>query len=113
MKGCSTNGKRAGGSAHQGGGDELPPWLIILLREPEKVLRRLPRDLREDIDDCLYGRSGLAYNPRPKGCCLLKGQRLDRITVRHDWRIIYDVDDERQEVVVAEIGPRGGVYRER
>lgn len=88
---------------------EPSPWLVILLKEPEKVLWRLPRDLREDIDARLQT---LAHNPRPEDCTMLKGSRLYRIKVRRDWRIIYDVDDERREVVVAEIGPRGSIYRD-
>lgn len=92
-----------------GRGAEPPPWLVILLKEPEKILQRLPRDLREDIDRRL---TALARNPRPDDCTMLKGSRLYRVKVHHDWRIIYDIDDERHEVVVAEIGPRGGVYRD-
>ncbi len=92
-----------------GQGGEPPSWLVTLLKEPEKVLRRLPRDLREDIDSRL---TALARDPRPEACTAPKGSRLYRIKARHDWRIIYGVDDERHEVIVAEIGLRGSVYRD-
>jgi len=88
------------------------PFVVLVrfrLKEPEKILRRLPRDLCEDIDSRLLD---LARNPRPNDCVMLKGTHLYRIKVRHDWRIIYDVGDERREIVVAEIGPRGGVHSE-
>lgn len=112
MKDCSTNDQPAGRAAGQGRGAEPRPRLVILLKEPEKILGRLPRDLREDIDRRLHGPGGLAQNPRPEDCVMLKGFRLYRIKVRHDWRIIYGVDDERQEVVVTEIAPRSGAYRD-
>jgi mRNA-degrading endonuclease RelE of RelBE toxin-antitoxin system len=107
MKDCSTNDPPAG----RGRDPESPPWVVILLKEPEKMLRRLPRDLREEIDRRLHGPGGLAEDPRPEDCVMLKGFRLYRIKVRHDWRIIYDVDDERREVVVTQIVPRSGAYR--
>ena len=110
MKDYSTNDGPACGASNEGGDEVSPPWAVILLKEPEKIVRRLPRDLREDIDRCL---KELAHNPRPGDCSMRKGSRLYRVKIRHDWRIIYDVDDERKAVVIAEIGPRGSIYRDR
>ena len=83
-------------------------WRVIVLRDPEKVLARLPKDLRHrlrvDIDQ-------LAHNPRPHGCKKLVGYRdLYRVRVG-DWRVTYAIKDAELIVLVVEVAPRGGAYR--
>ena len=83
-------------------------WQVILTRQPERILRRLPRDLLRRIDRKLLE---LAIDPRPEGCKQLTGyESLYRVRVG-DWRITYEVEDDRLIVLVLEIAPRGGAYR--
>ncbi len=87
-----------------------PPrrYTVLLERQPEKILRRLPRDLLRRIDAVLRN---LATEPRPPGCIKLTGhETLYRLRVG-DWRIIYAIDDDALIVLVIEISPRGDAYR--
>jgi len=83
-------------------------WQVILEQQPQKMLRRLPRDMRERVDRVLLA---LTDNPRPHGCKKLTGHELYRIRVG-EWRIIYAVEDDRLIVLVLEIAPRGSAYRD-
>jgi mRNA interferase RelE/StbE len=83
-------------------------WEIILHRQAERVLRRLPQDLQQRIDRAILG---LAEDPRPPGCRKLKGHdKFYRVRVG-SWRISYAVEDERLIIVILEVAPRGGAYR--
>ena len=54
----------------------------------------------------------LANDPRPEGVKKLTGvDNLYRIRVG-DWRVIYAIEDDRLIVLVLEISPRGGAYRD-
>lgn len=87
---------------------ESGPWQVILLREPKKVLAKVPADLRRRLLTALHG---LADDPRPAGCKRLKGHNLFRVRVG-DWRITYAVEDDKLIVLVTEVAPRGGAYRD-
>ncbi len=84
-------------------------YTVILERRVEQALRRLPRDVLIRVDRLLLS---LAADPRPVGCKKLKGHdNLYRLRIG-DWRLIYTVEDDRLVVLVVEIAPRGGVYRD-
>jgi mRNA interferase RelE/StbE len=53
---------------------------------------------------------GLALEPRPHGSTKLAGRRDYRVRVG-DWRIVYEVDDQRRRVVLIRIAHRSDVYR--
>jgi len=83
-------------------------WQIMLLRQPEKVLRRLPKDLLQRTRVAIHG---LAENPRPPGCKKLSGyENLYRVRVGQ-WRISYAIENDRLVILVLEIAPRGDAYR--
>ena len=85
------------------------PWRVVVLREPQKVLERLPRNLRERLAAAI---DGLSEDPRPPGCKRLKGyDGLYRVRVG-DWRIVCSVRDDKLIVLVVEVTPRGGAYRD-
>ena len=86
----------------------MPPWYSIEVQQSaEKVLRRLPRDLKEHITAVIFA---LETNPRPPGAIALKGQyNTWRIRVG-DWRVIYTIEDDQLIILVVKIGPRD-VYR--
>ena len=88
--------------------DQSPDWQIILTRQPQKVLRRLPKDLLQRIDLQFVA---LSKNPRPAGSKKLSGfDNLYRVRVG-DWRISYAIEEERLVILVLEIAPRGNAYR--
>ena len=79
-------------------------WQVIVLREPEKLLTRLPRDVRQRLSKAI---DDLETNPHPSGSERLTGYDLYRLRVG-DWRIIYQIKDNQLLVLVLEIGTRGG-----
>lgn len=88
--------------------EEPERWQIVLLRQPEKVLRRLPKDFLQRMRIAIRG---LAENPRPPGCKKLSGyENLYRIRVGQ-WRISYAIENDRLVILVLEIAPRGDAYR--
>ena len=84
-------------------------WHIIIHRKAEKVLKRLDGDTLNRVRRAI---SSLANEPRPGGVKKLAGyESLYRIRVG-DWRIIYAIEEDRLIVLVLEISPRGGAYRD-
>ncbi|HOG47985.1 MAG TPA: type II toxin-antitoxin system RelE/ParE family toxin [Anaerolineae bacterium] len=85
-----------------------PHCQISVDRSVDKVLERLPRNLRQR----LWGKiDSLGDDPRPRGCVALKGHELYRVRAG-DWRIIYQVRDKALRVLVVDVGPSGGVYED-
>ena len=73
----------------------------------EKELRKLPHAVMPRIVDAVRA---LGETPRPHGCLKLSGSQSWRIRIG-DYRVIYDIDDQRQPVVVLHIGHRRAAYR--
>lgn len=83
-------------------------YRIEVERQAERMLRRLPKDLLERMRTAVRG---LAAEPRPVGCKRLAGYaNLYRIRVG-DWRIVYAIEDDDLLVLILDISPRGGAYR--
>ncbi len=83
-------------------------WKVRLKRQPEKILRRIPRTHRERIRTAIRS---LANNPYLAGSVKFEGfNDLYRIRVG-DWRIVYAVDNDELIILVVRIAPRGNVYR--
>ena len=80
---------------------------IAILRRAQKELAQLPSPAYESVRDAI---GALAETPRPAGCRKLSGREGWRIRVG-DYRIIYEIDDERQRVTVLHVGHRRDVYR--
>jgi mRNA interferase RelE/StbE len=54
----------------------------------------------------------LADDPRPPACKAMAGQRVGTYRVRTgDYRIVYEVHDDRLVVLVIRVGHRREVYR--
>jgi mRNA interferase RelE/StbE len=72
-------------------------------------LEHLPGKLRRSIEQRLLS---LEDNPRPRGALMLKGERHSGWRIRAGmYRILYQIDDSRQQVDVYFIGPRDQAYR--
>ncbi len=82
-------------------------WRIIMGRQPEKALRRLPQKLGKRIDRAILS---LADNPRPSGHKrLVNFENLYRIRVGR-WRVIYTIRDEELVILIVRVAPRGSAY---
>jgi mRNA interferase RelE/StbE len=85
-----------------------PTYRLLIKQQPQKVLRRVPSDIRKRIDLKI---KDFSTNPRPEGCKKLMGyDNLYRIRVGN-WRISYAVEDEELILLILEISPRGDAYR--
>ena len=84
-------------------------YTVIVERQVERALRRLPQQILTRVDRMLLG---LADEPRPAGCKKLRGyENLYRLRAG-DWRLIYAIEDDELVVLVIEIAPRGEAYRD-
>ena len=81
----------------------------------------LTRPAEKDIlglDDDAYSRvaraiTGLQDNPRPTGARKLRSQRYAWRLRVGDYRVLYEVDEQRHTVTVYRVRHRREVYRER
>ena len=87
---------------------EKRQYRVQIQKPAKRVLARLPQDLLRRITAAI---SALAYEPRPFGYRKLAGVE-DSYRIRvGDWHIIYTIEDDILLVVVIEVAPRGGAYR--
>jgi mRNA interferase RelE/StbE len=82
-------------------------YAVEMLRSAQKQLTRLPAEHQERI---LVAMEALADEPRPQGCSKLTGRDAWRIRVG-DYRIIYEIFDDRRVVIVVVVGHRKDAYR--
>ncbi len=82
-------------------------YAVEVLRSAQKQLERVPRDRQEQILSVL---AELADVPRPEGCMKLAGREAWRIRVG-DYRIVYEIRDERRVVIVVVVAHRKDAYR--
>jgi mRNA interferase RelE/StbE len=82
-------------------------YAISIQRRAQKELSQLPPGAYEPIREAI---SGLAHNPRPVGCQKLTARSGWRIRVG-DFRVIYEIDDKKETVLILHIGHRRDIYR--
>lgn len=88
--------------------DRQEQWRVIVMKQPQKALRRMPKNLRERIREIIWT---LAENPYPSGYKKLVGFKNNyRIRVG-DWRIVYTIENDQLLVLVIRIAPRGEAYQ--
>ena len=74
----------------------------------QRTLGKLPKNRQRQIQLRI---DALAEDPRPPGCVKLTGQEnLWRVRVG-DWRIIYEVHDDRRVVIILIVAHRRESYR--
>lgn len=83
--------------------------IILADRKVEKALDGLPGPLFERVKEAILS---LKEKPRRRGAKKLKGklEGVWRIRVR-DYRILYDIDEEKKVVVILGILHRRTAYR--
>jgi mRNA interferase RelE/StbE len=83
---------------------------VTLAPAADRQLRKLPISVQVQIVRAL---ETLEANPRPRGVVKRQGEdALFRIRVG-DWRIVYQIQDDRLMVLVVRIGHRRDVYRKK
>ena len=83
-------------------------YQVEIARRAVKVLAALPRKEQQRVRAAI---DLLSEQPRPPGCRRLVGeQHAYRVRVG-DYRIVYEVHDQRLVIRVVRIGHRRDVYR--
>jgi mRNA interferase RelE/StbE len=81
---------------------------IIIRPSAEKCLDKIPRPDRRRLVDAM---EELRDNPRPAGVVKLAGdENLWRIRIG-DYRVVYEIHDDRLVVLVLRVAHRKDVYR--
>jgi mRNA interferase RelE/StbE len=84
------------------------PYTVELSAHAQRQFDKLPLSVQGRI---LPKLQALVSVPRPSGCKKLEGASdLYRIRVG-DYRVIYEVQDERLLILVIEVGHRREIYR--
>jgi mRNA interferase RelE/StbE len=83
-------------------------YQVVVPTSVARALAKLPRNRQRQIQSRI---DALADEPRPPGCVKLVGQEnLWRIRVG-DWRVIYEIHDDRRILIVVIIAHRRESYR--
>ena len=84
-------------------------YKIIFKKEAAKSLEKLPRNVAKMIREKL---AAIAVNPYADHPNAKKLQVRDGYRLRvGDWRVIYEIQNERLVILVLKVAPRGEVYR--
>ena len=82
-------------------------YALLIERRAQRSLSRITVQDRERISDAIRR---LAEEPRPHGVKKLSGRDAWRIRVG-DYRILYEIHDERLLILVIDVGHRREIYR--
>jgi len=82
-------------------------YRIEILRSAQKQLRKIDRSSQKRIIGAVYA---LAENPRPSDCKKLSGRLAWRIRVG-EYRVIYEIHDNRLLILIVAMGGRKDIYR--
>jgi mRNA interferase RelE/StbE len=86
----------------------MAEYRVIFKPSADRWLLRLPVDVQRRI---VREVAALAFNPRPAGVVKLAGtENLWRIRIGN-YRVIYEIDDDRLIVLVLRVAHRKDVYR--
>ncbi|MGH3545444.1 MAG: type II toxin-antitoxin system RelE family toxin [Mycobacteriales bacterium] len=84
-------------------------YQVEVKRAALKYIAKLPRAARQRMDAAV---SALATDPHPSAAeRLINGETGWRLRVG-DWRVLYDVYDDRLVVEVVRVTPRGDAYKQ-
>jgi mRNA interferase RelE/StbE len=83
-------------------------YSVVTTKTFEKALKKLPANWQERI---LAKIREVAAAPYAANINLMKLQGRAGYRLRvGDWRVIYELQDDRLVMLVLEVGPRGGIY---
>ena len=85
----------------------MASYSVEIKRSAAKEIEALPpKDRRRVVTKI----EGLSRNPRPPGCEKLSGQEKYRLR-QGDYRILYEIIDQRLLLTVVRVGNRRDAYR--
>lgn len=84
----------------------MASYEIVFKRSVKKDLCKIDR---EQLGPILRRIESLADDPRPPGCKKLKGEAVYRVR-QGNYRIVYEIIDDRLVVIVVAVGSRGSIY---
>ncbi len=83
-------------------------YRVVTAKSFSKALAKLPMNLQKRIVAKIRE---VAANPYVPNHNVTKLQGRDGYRLRvGDWRVIYELQDDRLVMLVLEVGPRGGIY---
>jgi mRNA interferase RelE/StbE len=83
-------------------------YTVVTTKSFEKTLATLPASWQKRIVAKIRE---VAYDPYAPNNNLKKLQGRDGYRLRvGDWRVIYELQNDRLLMLVLEVGPRGGIY---
>jgi Cytotoxic translational repressor of toxin-antitoxin stability system len=82
-------------------------YSVLILPSALKSLNKLPEPVKKLIDKKI---NSLSENPRPHGCKKLIADDAWRVRIG-DYRVIYEINDQKITVIIVKIGNRKEVYR--
>jgi mRNA interferase RelE/StbE len=85
----------------------MAAYELVFRKSVAKELRSLPK---RDLQRVLSRIDTLADEPRPAGAEKLSGRELYRIR-QGQYRIVYEIADQRLIVTVVRVGHRRDIYR--
>ncbi len=85
----------------------MASYSVLIVKSASKELEAVPAKERRRIVARIRA---LADDPRPPGCQKLSGEEKYRIR-QGDYRILYEIVDDKLIVTVVRVGNRRDVYR--
>ena len=82
-------------------------YAVFIERYAQKQIAKLDKKIIPVVKEAI---AELALNPRPHGYKKLKGEEAYRIRIG-DYRIIYEIEDDRIIVTVVSVGHRKDIYK--
>ncbi len=82
-------------------------YSLLILPSAAKELEDIPK---RNLTRIVRKIEDLPTNPRPQGCEKLSGQEKYRVR-QGDYRIIYEIRDRDQAIIIVKVGHRREVYR--
>jgi mRNA interferase RelE/StbE len=84
-------------------------YKILFTKQANKTLRKMPRNVSTLIRQKL---DAIATDPYEQHNNLTKLQNRPGYRLRvGDWRLIYEIQDDKLVILVLKIAPRGEIYR--
>ena len=84
-------------------------YKIVFTKRADKALRKMPRNISKLIRNKLDQIAAAPY-ARHNNVTRLQNRPGYRLRVG-DWRVIYEIQDDRLVILVLRVGSRGDIYR--
>ncbi len=86
----------------------MKKYTLVIKNSAKRQLSKLPESVYKVLKTAI---DGLVDDPRPRGCKKLKLSNNYRIR-KGDYRIIYNIEDDKIIVTVLKVGHRQNVYND-